>query len=423
MKLGKYSFGIGDRFARQGRAQLSAIIQAKEQGVDITPVWNKSFREHEIIGSTPADTRIEADNAVKALGWKVSYFVDADHIGMKNVDFFLDSSDFFTIDVADFIDSPAEEKKVKLFIEQHQSYIGKLTIPGIEVPIDISKDQIENIARKYLYAIEEAGKIYAHIFTQKGINPLVVEVSMDETKEPQTPVELFFILAGLSQKEIPLATIAPKFSGRFNKGVDYIGNVDQFGKEFEQDIAVIQFAVKEFSLPNDLKLSVHSGSDKFSLYPRIHRALERFDAGVHIKTAGTTWLEEVIGLAEAGGDGLDLAKDIYRAAHTRFDELCQPYAPVIDINPNDLPDPDQVEKWDEEKFTSTLRHDPGNPNYNLNFRQLIQVAYKIAAEMGQRYINALHKYENTIAQNVTKNILERHIEPIFFEKLFINFHH
>lgn len=413
MKLGKYSFGIGDRFGQQGRAQLAAIIQAKEMGVTITPVWNKSFREHEIIGSTPADTRIEADNAVKALAWKDQFFVDADHIGMQNVDFFLDSSDFFTIDVADFIGKPADEKKVKLFVEQNQSYVGTFTIPGIEATIKITQNDIEDIARKYLYAIEEAGKIYAHIFTKKEENPFVVEVSMDETKEPQTPVELFFILAGLSQKEIPLATIAPKFSGRFNKGVDYIGDVGQFGKEFEQDVAVLHYAIKEFSLPHDLKLSVHSGSDKFSLYPHIYKALEKFNAGVHIKTAGTTWLEEVIGLAEAGGDGLTLAKDIYRAAHKRFDELCKPYAPVIDINLNELPDPEQVERWDEERFTSTLRHDLRNSFYNQNFRQLIHVAYKIAAEMGQRYINALQKNENIIAQNVTRNIFERHVKPIF----------
>ena len=91
MKLGKYSIGIGDRFAHQGKAQLKAVIKAKEQGVDITPVWNKSFREHQIVKSDPVSTRREADNAVKSLGWRDNYFVDADHVGLGNIDIFLET--------------------------------------------------------------------------------------------------------------------------------------------------------------------------------------------------------------------------------------------------------------------------------------------------------------------------------------------
>lgn len=416
MKLGKYSFGIGDRFAHQGKAQLSAILKAKELEISITPVWNKSFREHDIVGSKPADVRAEAVAAVKALNWRDAYFVDADHIGMKNVDFFLESSDFFTIDVADFIGAPADEKKVSLFIEQQKKYMGELSIPGIPEKIGISSNQIEAIARKYLSAIEEAGKIFAHIFTKKGAHPFVVEVSMDETNEPQTPIELLFILAGLAQKEIPLATLAPKFSGRFNKGVDYVGDVNQFETEFEQDVAVIEYAKREFKLPNELKLSVHSGSDKFSIYPSIGRVLKKFHAGVHIKTAGTTWLEEIIGLAEAGDAGLDIAKEIYRNAFHRFEELSKPYATVIAIDPKHLPAPAQVDDWDGATFAGTLRHDRSNPLYNPNFRQLLHVGYKVAAEMKKRYLDALKQFEDVIAKNVTQNIFDRHIKPIFMDK-------
>lgn len=415
MKLGKYSFGIGDRFGQQGKAQLAAIIKTKEQGIDVTPVWNKSFREHEIIGSKPTDTRQEAETAVKSLGWKDAYFVDADHISLKNVDFFIASSDFFTIDVADFIGQQIDQKKIDLFVRQHEKYIGEMTILGIEDRLLISKDKIEQIARKYLLAIEQAGKIYAHIYTQKSPDSFVTEVSMDETNQPQTPLELLFILSGLAQKEIPLVTIAPKFSGRFNKGIDYVGDVNQFAREFEQDVAVIQYAIKEFSLPADLKLSVHSGSDKFSIYQPIRRALKKFNAGIHIKTAGTTWLEELIGLAEAGGEGLGVAKEIYGQALDRFDELSKPYATVIDIVKNQLPSSAVVDKWAEQDFVAALKHDPNNSRYNTHFRQLLHVAYKLAAEMGETYLNLLTKYEQVIAKNVTENIFERHIKPIFIE--------
>ncbi len=125
MKIGKYSFGTGDRFAHQGEAQLKALLKArKELGLDITPVWNKSNREHMIVNSSPADTRIEADAAVKALGYTGPYFVDADHINMSNVEKFVDSSDFFTIDLADFIGKKAAQSDIDAFIETQRQIPG-----------------------------------------------------------------------------------------------------------------------------------------------------------------------------------------------------------------------------------------------------------------------------------------------------------
>src|SRR5215212_5011000 len=119
MNLPKLSMGIGDRFAHQGRAQLAAFVKAKELGVDVTPVWNKSNREHLIVHSEPGTVRAEADAAVKALGWQGAYFVDADHIGLKTVNNFIASSDFFTIDVADFIGKPATEGDITAFVDAH----------------------------------------------------------------------------------------------------------------------------------------------------------------------------------------------------------------------------------------------------------------------------------------------------------------
>ncbi|MHC4665734.1 MAG: tagaturonate epimerase family protein [Planctomycetota bacterium] len=415
MNLEKYSFGIGDRFGHQGRAQLQAIIKAKQVGIDITPVWNKSHREHTIIGTAPGDVRTEADAAVKALGWDGSYCVDADHIGLKNVDLFIDSSDFFTLDVADFIGEPADEAAINTFVEKHKNLVGSVQIPGIDGPLNITAEQIKAIAAKTLLAVTEAGKIYRHIAAAKGAGNFITEVSMDETDQPQTPVEMLFILAAIADEGIPAQTIAPKFTGRFNKGVDYVGDVAQFAKEFEEDLAVIAFAVSQFGLPKELKLSVHSGSDKFSIYGPMNKALKKFDAGLHLKTAGTTWLEELIGLALAGGDGLSIAKKVYANALELFDELCGPYATVIDIDQSGLPSPETVEKWSGEQYAESLRHDQSRESYNPNFRQLLHVGYKVAAEMGDEFLNALKRYEETIAQNVTENVFERHIRPVFMD--------
>ena len=197
------------------------------------------------------------------------------------------------------IGQTASAGAVAEFVERHGTRIGTLAIPGIAEPLEATAADWERIAGKYWIAAEEAGRIYCYIADKKGAENFITEVSMDETDAPQTPVELLVILAALADNEVPLQTIAPKFTGRFNKGVDYVGDVAQFEREFNDDIAVIAYAVREFGLPANLKLSVHSGSDKFSLYAPIRRALRHTGAGVHLKTAGTTWLEEVIGLAEA----------------------------------------------------------------------------------------------------------------------------
>ena len=411
MRLPKYSIGVGDRFAHQGTAQLDAVILANRSGVLVAPVWNKSHREHTIVGTSPGEVRTEADAAVKARGWTEPYFVDADHVNFETVDGFIDSSDFFTLDVADFIGREPDD--LARFVRTHKRYVGSLRIPGIDELFEVSEATVEQSARKYLAAVREAGRIWRRIEEVKGAGRFVTEVSMDETDEPQTPVALLFILAAVADEGIPAQTVAPRFSGRFNKGVDYVGDTGQFAREFEQDLAVIALAVREFGLPENLKLSVHSGSDKFSIYGPMREALGKFDAGVHLKTAGTTWLEELIGLALAGGDGLQLAKGIYRTALARCDELCVPYASVIDIDPAALPSPQTVDAWDEETFASTLRHDPTCAAYNASVRQLLHVGYKVAAEMGDRFLSALEKHADVIARNVTENIYDRHLRPLF----------
>ena len=413
MHLPKYSLGIGDRFAHQGPAQLDAVIRARQQGLALAPVWNKSHREHAIVGSSPGDVRAEADCAVIARGWTGPYFVDADHVTLATVDEFLESSDFFTLDVADRIGAPPDPDELVRFVRNHRRYKGRIAIPGIARPLEISPQALEAAAAKFFPAVQQAGRIYRHIQQAKGADAFVTEISIDETDQPQTPVELLVILAAVADQGVPAQTIAPRFSGRFNKGVDYVGDLDQFTTEFEQDLAVIAFAVGEFGLRENLKLSIHSGSDKFSIYGPMRRALRKFDAGVHLKTAGTTWLEELIGLATAGGEGLEIAKEIYRTALARCDELCAPYASVIDVDPATLPSPATVGAWDGETFAAALRHDPTCEHYNPSLRQLLHVGYKVAAEMGLRFIQALEEHADVIGHNVTENLYRHHIRPVF----------
>jgi hypothetical protein len=413
LKLPKFSVGVGDRFAHQAKAQLTACIMAANAGVEVVPVWNKSNREHSIIGSEPIQTRKAADAAVKEMGWNKPYFLDADHINLKTVQRFLDPCDFFTLDVADMIGKPADPKEVAAFVGRHPELVGVVTIPHIDEPFKTDATFVTGVANKFLAAVQDAGSIYRLLVEKKGAGRFVPEISMDETDAPQSPVELLIILAAIADEKIPVQTLAPKFTGRFNKGVDYVGDVAQFSREFNEDLAAIAFAVKTYGLPDNLKLSVHSGSDKFSIYKAIHDAIKKNDEGVHLKTAGTTWLEEVIGLAEAGGSGLAIAKEVYAEAHAHREELCAPYSSVIDIDPAKLPKPEDVSGWTSEQFTSALRHDQSNKEYNQSLRQLLHVGFKVAARMGDRYLSALEENEDVVARNVTTNLFERHIKPVF----------
>jgi hypothetical protein len=411
--LGRYSIGVGDRFAHQAKAQLEACVLAGRSGVDVIPVWNKSNREHMIIGSEPSSVRAAADAAVAELGWMLPYFCDADHINLSTVDRFLTPSDFYTIDVADYIGKPAEPSSIDEFVKKHLELQGTIRMEGADQGIEITAELLSRTAAKFLFAVQEAGKIYRKIEAAKGRGTFISEVSMDETDFAQTPAELLIILASIADEGIPIQTIAPKFSGRFNKSVDYVGDVSQFAREMALDMAAIRHAVANYGLPANLKLSIHSGSDKFSIYPAIYASMKEFSTGVHLKTAGTNWLEEMIGLAEAGGDGLALVKEIYAEAYAHSDELCAPYATVIDIDPAKLPAPAEVNAWTSKQFTSALRHDQSSPAYNQSLRQLLHVGFKVAAKMGSRFLGLLEANQAVIAKNVTENIYARHIAPVF----------
>jgi hypothetical protein len=411
--LGKYSMGLGDRFGHQGNAQLKAIIAASEKGIEITPVWNKSNREHITIGTQPIDVRREADTVTKKAGFNKPYFVDADHVNIETVDRFIECSDFFTIDVASYIGRQADEKNILDFLSDAEKYSDEVKIKGKEFSFRTSKSQIKEIAEKYLFAAVMAGDIYKKIENVKGSGSFITEVSMDEVAQPQTPVELFFILKMLASENIPVQTIAPKFPGRFNKGVDYEGDPLLFAREFESDLLVIDYAVREFGLPYNLKMSIHSGSDKFSIYPYIGSIINKYDKGIHLKTAGTTWLEEVIGLAESGGEAFEFVKEIYLKSLEKIEELCAPYADVIDIKVSSLPSKQEVSLWNGKRFSESLKHEPGNYYYNPCMRQLIHVAYKLAGLQIKTFYRLLEANEKIVSNCVYDNIYNRHICRLF----------
>lgn len=415
MTIARYSVGTGDRFGREGQALVAAFQKLKDvDGVDADIVFNKSNREHTIIGTSPADQRANADAAVAASGWQGKYYVDADHIGMANVDWFIGPCDFWTIDVTNVIGTRSEQVEADEFLARAEKLLGDHEVPGAGRTVSITPELLQVFVEKYLFAMAEAQRIFEHI-REAGAELRHVEVAMDESPEIQGPAELLIVLSEIAHRQIPADTVAVKFSGRFNKGIDYVGDVEDFLDEFRADVAVIGYGIEKFGLKPNLKISVHTGSDKFSLYPGMGRIVRELGTGIHLKTAGTTWLEELIGLAEGGDEGLAIGKEIYRTAYGMYDELAAPYADVIDIDPAALPSPDEVDGWTAKQFVSALRHDQSNPAYDKNFRQLLHVSFKLAAKMGQRYLDALATYREDVERNVTENIYDRHLKPLFVD--------
>ena len=391
---------------------MKAILKARETGVEITPVWNKSHREHITVNSEPLSVREETDRAVKSLNYTGNYFVDADHITLEIVDQYIAVSNFFTIDVAQYIGESSELPEKNRFLEYVNKFQNKFDIPGISRDFDISTTSLHEIIDSFLFASKKASQVYQYIKENKS-DEFVIEISMDEVKNPQSPEELFFVLAALAFYKIPVNTIAPKFSGRFNKGIDYQGDLDTFSKEFEEDLLVLDFAKAEFDLPQDLKFSIHSGSDKFSIYPIMNRLIRKHDAGLHVKTAGTTWLEEINVIAESGEDGFEFALLIYEQALARFDEITAPYPDVLDIDISVLPKVNELRNSGRIKLGKTLRHNQEEILYNPHFRQLMHCAYKIAGEHKSEFYRLLEKYRENIETNVIENIFDKHLSKIF----------
>ena len=412
-QLEKYSIGVGDRFAQQTEAQLRACVLLAQNGVNVTPVWNKSHREHMIIGTTQASTRLAADSAVRALGWKGTYFVDADHVRLDTVDRFVADSDYFTLDVGDAIGHPIVDQIIEQFISGHPELLSPIELREAGKTLRAGHVELRGSIQKYLPAVIAAAAIYHRILELRPDGNFITEISMDETDEPQTALDLLVILAAAADQQIKLDTIAPKFTGRFNKGVEYVGAVNRFTTEFREDLSAIQFAAKHYELPSNLKLSVHSGSDKFSLYSPIRSALLHFNAGLHLKTSGTTWLQEVVGVAAADDKGCSLVKELYGEALSRIDELCAPYTSVIAIDRAALPPRSTVERWTAEQLVAAIEHDPENASYNPHIRQLLHVGYKIAAEMGDKFLNTLNEHRASTGARVTANLYERHLKPLF----------
>ena len=325
------AFGCGDRLGLATPGHVRAVRKALQQGsaqADVVPVFaQQSIREMARSGRTPEQVLDDATWGVFQEGWRAGFGADADHLKTTaDVDVCVDAGyTMYTVDPGDHVDNEAVTAALDDLVrrvealpwdvlesspeELRSAYLGRTFDLGDGVVIRFSEETLLRAAAKYGRAVAHSTTMYRHLLGRMG-DPVSgqdceLEVSVDETETPTTPEEHFFVASELRRLGVRCVSLAPRFVGRFEKGVDYIGDVKQFEKEFVRHVAIARAL-------GPYKLSVHSGSDKFSIYPIVARLAGDL---VHLKTAGTSYLEALRALASIDPalfrEILDFARERY----------------------------------------------------------------------------------------------------------------
>jgi hypothetical protein len=285
------SFGFGDRLGLATRGHIQAL---RLSTFDLRPVFaQQSVRENTRTGRTPQQVMDDAKHAVDAAKWDSAWGADADHL--KTVDDlppFVDAGyTFFTVDPGEHVDNAADTDPLEA-LRQKVTVLNWDELSALYLSGDsdqawgrFDSESLMRAAVKYSRAIQHAVSMFKRLSELK--DEFDFEMSVDETDAPTTPLEHFFIANELTRAGVKFTSLAPRFIGRFEKGVDYIGNLNELDVELSKHAAVTAHF-------GTYKLSLHSGSDKFSVYPLIAKY---WGERIHVKTAGTSYLEALRALA------------------------------------------------------------------------------------------------------------------------------
>ncbi|HSO24897.1 MAG TPA: tagaturonate epimerase family protein, partial [Chondromyces sp.] len=309
----KTSAGFGDQLGLATPGHVRAVRAVGGEAGPIAPIFaQQSVRENARTGRTPQQVLDDALWGLFAEGWRAPWGADADHL--KTADdveaFAAAGYTFFTIDPGGHVDDEAhvaraggiEAKVLALpwgaledrLTDLEARYLGR-PIPLNGGPFLFERRDLWRAAAKYGRAVAHTAAMYRAIVERMGSSRFELEVSVDETASPTSVAEHVFIASELGRLGVRWVSLAPRFVGEFEKGVDYIGDLEAFAAEFARHAQVARTL-------GPYKLSLHSGSDKFSIYP----IAARLAAGgpgrgplVHLKTAGTSYLEALRTVAAA----------------------------------------------------------------------------------------------------------------------------
>jgi hypothetical protein len=336
------SAGMGDRLGLATPGHVRAVNHFR--GI-ISPIFaQQSMREMARTNRTPQQVMDDAMWGVFQENWQEGFGADADHLKTKKdiEDCFNVGYTFYTIDPGEYVDNRAESAELSVLKEIAEKLPPEISATSLDL---LNRTfTIENInlffTEKILYssmvkygnAIAQIAKLYKHLDSLFGNKAFELEVSVDETDLPTSFHDHAYIAIELKRLGIKWISLAPHFIGRFEKGVDYIGNIDEFSRDVEGHSAIARYF-------GPYKLSLHSGSDKFSIYPYIAHATNGL---VHLKTAGTSYLEALHTISN-----LDemLLMEIYQFARENFEKDRQSYHYSASLD--NAPQPSDVKDWDK----------------------------------------------------------------------------
>jgi len=296
------SAGLGDRLGIATPGHIRAVRHAK----GIVPVLaQQSIREMERTERTPDQVIDTATWGVFQEGWQAGYGADADHLKTPaDIDVCVDAGFvMYTLDPREHVDNEAETDSLKVLAAKYEAlpwdrlettagetqaaYVGKSWDLDPTHHLTIDKEHLLRAACKYGRALAHLAAMYRHLLSAIGDKPFELEISVDETETPTKPEEHLYIANELKRLGVEWVSLAPRYIGRFEKGVDYIGDLARFEEDFSWHVAIAKAM-------GPYKLSLHSGSDKFSIYPIAARIAGDL---VHLKTAGTSYLEALRAIA------------------------------------------------------------------------------------------------------------------------------
>jgi len=308
------SFGFGDRLGLATPGHIAAV-----HGTKFAPIFaQQSVRENTRTGRTPQQVIDDAKRAVEAANWELPWGADADHLKtLEDIPPFVEAGyTFFTVDPGEHVDNAADTDSMDVLRQKvaglnwDEFSAPYLNQNGEQVWGQFAKSpqgEAETLMRatvKYGKAIQHAVAMFQLLSEMK--DAFDFEVSVDETDTPTTPLEHFFIANELTRRGVKFTSLAPRLIGRFEKGVDYIGDLVELDAELAKHAAVTKYF-------GTYKLSLHSGSDKFSIYPLI---ANYWGEQLHVKTAGTSYLEALRVVAQCEPD---LFLKIYSLGRERYE--------------------------------------------------------------------------------------------------------
>jgi hypothetical protein len=359
------SFGFGDRLGLATAGHIAAV-----RGTKFAPVFaQQSVRENARTGRTPRQVLDDARRAVEAAGWEAPWGADADHLKtLEDIPPFVEAGyTFFTVDPGEYVDNAADTDPPDLLerkaagLDWEALSASYLRPNGEQAWGRFEAASLQRAAVKYGRAIRHAAEMYRRISQMR--DEFDFEVSVDETDSPTTPLEHFFIAGELTRLGVRFTSLAPRFIGRFEKGVDYIGSLAALDAEFAQHAAVTAHF-------GTYKLSLHSGSDKFSVYPLIAK---HWGDRIHVKTAGTSYLEALRVLAT-------LEPDLFNRIYTFCRECYETDRRTYHVSA-------QLDRLPDGKDLPALLDD-------FHARQVLHVTYGSAlAEFGAQLKAALARHE------------------------------